>query len=240
MKIQNTKTSQQQRVKILVSGESGAGKTSLASTLPKETLIISSEAGLLCIRDSGLDYIDISRDDKGDVVMDPAARLKNLSEVFAALHDNKEFKEKYSTIFIDGITEISELMLEYLTAQFPDRKDSFPMWGEYSKRMRSIIKNFRDLPYHVVMTAVSQPDMDENKRRFMGFQVAGSIGVKMPQYFDEVFYLYVDSEGKRSLITQKTDALICKDRSNKLAPTEEPDLSLIMAKIFNHNVKKEK
>jgi hypothetical protein len=240
MKIQNTKTSQQQRVKALIYGESGAGKTSLAATLGKETLVISGESGLLCIRDAELDFVDLSRDDKGEVIQDQLGRLRVLSEVFKELHDNDELKKKYKNVFVDGITEIGELMVESLALQFPDRKDSFPMWGEYSKRMRSVIKNFRDLPYNVFMTAVAEPDVDENKRRYMGFQVAGSIGRKMPQYFDEVFFLYVDSEGKRSLVTNKTDALVCKDRSNKLAPIEEADLSLIMAKIFNQNVKKEK
>lgn len=225
---------------MLIYGESGSGKTSLAGSLGKDTLVISGEAGLLCIRDAELDFVDLSKDDKGEVVQDALGRLKILSETFKELHDNDELKKKYKNVFVDGITEIGELMVEALTLQFPDRKDSFPMWGEYSKRMRSVIKNFRDLPYNVFMTAVSEPDVDENKRRYMGFQVAGSIGRKMPQYFDEVFYLYVDGEGKRSLITQKTDALVCKDRSNKLAPSEEPDLSLIMAKIFNQNIKKEK
>jgi hypothetical protein len=240
MKIQNTKTTQQQRVKVLIYGETGSGKTSLAATLGKDTLVISGESGLLSIKDAELEFVDISRDDKGEVITEVNGRLTVLRDVFTQLHDNEELKKKYKNVFVDGITEIGELMVESISAQFPDRKDSFPMWGEYSKRMRSVIKNFRDLPYNVFMTAVAEPDVDESKPRYMGFQVAGSIGRKMPQYFDEVFYLYVDGEGKRSLVTKKTDALVCKDRSNKLAPTEEPDLSLIMAKIFNQNIKKEK
>lgn len=235
MKILNTKETQQNKVKALIYGESGAGKTSLARTLGKGTLVISSEAGLLCLAGEDIDYVDISKDDKGEVIRDPALRLAQLSDVFKFLYAEPG---KYKNVFVDGLTEISEIMIEALAAQFPDRKDSFPMWGEYSKRMRSIIKGFRDLPCNVFMTCVAEPDVDESKRRFMNFMVSGSIGKKLPQYFDEVFYLFVDGEGKRSLITAKSDALICKDRSNKLKAQEEADLGFVLTKI--HQVVEEK
>jgi AAA domain len=238
MKILNTKDSQHQKVKAVIYGESGAGKTTLASTIGKGCLVVSAEAGLLTLRDAGIDYVDISIDDAGNPITDPSLRLQRLSDVFKWLHagcpdDKNKPTFAYTSIFVDGLTEIGELMVEVLNKQFPDRKDSFPMWGEYSKRMRSIVKSFRDLPYNVFMTCVAESDVDENKRRFMGFQLSGSISKKLPQYFDEVFYLYVDGEGKRSLITNKTDALICKDRSGKLSSMEPADLTLIMNKIFN-------
>jgi hypothetical protein len=233
MKILNTKNSQQQRVKALIYGLSGAGKTSLAATLGESTFIISGEAGLLCLAGKNLDYFDLSLDEKQNVIKDPALRLKNLSDCFKWLHEG----QKYKNIFVDGITEISELMVESLAAQFPDRKDSFPMWGEYSKRMRSVIKGFRDLPYNVFMTAVAEPDVDESKRRYMGFQVSGSIGKKMPQYFDEVFYLFSDADGRRSIITANSDTLICKDRSNRLNAQEPADLGHILGKIFQKEEK---
>lgn len=242
MKILNTKNSQHQKLKCVIYGESGAGKTSLAGTLGAGTIVFSAEAGLLALKDKGIDYLDISIDDKGEPITDPALRLKRLSDAYQWAYngfpdDKGKATFAYKHIMVDSLTEIGELMVEVLNKQFPDRKDSFPMWGEYSKRMRSIVKSFRDLPYNIFMTCVAEPDVDENKRRFMGFQVAGSISRKLPQYFDEVFYLYVDSEGKRSLITNKTDAFICKDRSNKLLPQEPADLSLIMSKIFNKEEK---
>ena len=156
------------------------------------------------------------------------AHARNIHlDVFSWLHQGQDYKN----VFVDGITEISELFVEELNKQFPNRADAFPMWGEYAKKMRSVIKNFRDLPYNVFITVVSEVDKDENNKRFMGFQVAGSISKKLPQYFDEVFFVHVNAEGKRTLVTQATDTIIAKDRSNKLNAVEEPNLAEILAKI---------
>jgi phage nucleotide-binding protein len=234
MKILNTKNSGHQKVKAIIYGESSSGKTTLAKTLNGKTLIVSAEAGLLSLAGCDIDYVDISVDDKGEVIKEPAERIRRLSDTFKMLHTDTGI---YDNVLMDGITEIGELLVEGLNKEFPDRKDTFPMWGEYAKRMRSIVKGFRDLPYNVFITAVAEPDKDENNRRFMGFQVPGSISRKLPQYFDEVFYLHVDADGKRSIVTKKTDAIIAKDRSNKLDAIEEPDLGKIISKIFINDQK---
>ncbi len=235
MKILNTKASQHQRLKALIYGESGSGKTTLARTLGAKTLVISAEGGLLSVKGADIDYIDLALDDEGQPIVDARARLGRLSETFKWLHLGQD----YRNVFVDSLTEIGEIMTESLNKEFPDRKDSFPMWGEYSKRMRSIVKGFRDLPYNVFMTCVSEADKDDNNRRFQGFMLQGSISKKLPQYFDEVFYLYVNEEKKRSLITAKSESLLCKDRSNRLEPQEPADLSVIAGKIFGPVVAEE-
>lgn len=227
MKVLNTKDSLQQKVKALILGPSGSGKTSLAKTLSGKSIVISAEAGLLCLKGADLDYIDITTNDKGDVLTTSLARLQRLMHVFEWLHAGQDYKN----VYVDGLTEISEILVEELNRQFPDRKDSFPMWGEYNKKMRSVIKNFRDLPYNVFITTVTKIDKDENNRRITTFQVAGSIAEKLPQYFDEVFYVHVDENKKRHLVTSLSDTIPAKDRSGRLAPLEEADLSLIMDKI---------
>jgi hypothetical protein len=144
---------------------------------------------------------------------------------------------RYKTICLDSLTEISEINVQKYQKIFPDRKDSFPMWGEYGKSMRDLVKHFRDLPYNVFMTALSEPDKDETGKRFMGIDIAGSISKKIGQYFDLVLYVHVNAEGKRSIITRSTDTIQCKDRSGVLDPVEPPDLSVIMSKIMEEKIK---
>jgi len=237
MEVQNTSNLYTGYVKAIVSGFSGAGKTRSLGTLPAGTLIISSEGGLMPLMGRDIGFIDISVGADGKTLTDPAARIARLSEAFKWLHagcpDAKgKATNAYRTVCLDSLTEISELLVAKLNKDFPDRKDSFPMWGEYGKVMRSIIKNFRDLPYNVFMTVLAEPDKDDTGKRFIGLDVAGSISRKLGQYFDLVLYVHVDAEGNRSLITRSTDTLQCKDRSGKLDAKEPVDLSAIMLKIM--------
>lgn len=234
MKILNTKNIGQDSLKILVYGESGSGKTSLAKTIKEPTLIISAESGLLSLRGSEIDVIDLTTDDSGQPIAKDKRILK-LSEVYKFL-TTKEAREKYKWIFIDSLTEISENVMEALNVEFPDRKDSLVMFGENFKRMRAIVKSFRDLPgYNVVFTALSATDKDENSVRFLGPLLTGKISTQLPAYLDEVYYMHVqkndDGSLSRLLVTEKSDKLVAKSRSGSLNKLEQPSLSAIAQKI---------
>ncbi len=242
MLIQNLKKETLGHTKMLIYGGSGVGKTKTLGTLLGKTLIISGESGTKPLEGLDIDVIDISLHDtermengKPVVMMNPDDRLAKLSRAFKMLHDGTD----YMNVGLDSVSEISEVVLESAGRQFPEAKDSFPMWGSYSKKMKSIVKGFRDLPYNVILTVLSKDEKDDVGKRFKGFDVAGQISGKMPSYFDYVLYLHADAEGKRTFITRKTDTLECKDRSGRLEGREEADLGLIMTKIMLKPAKKE-
>lgn len=237
IKIQNTNDAVNPKVKCIIYGEAGTGKTTLAGTLPGKTLILSAEAGLLSLRGKSIDYVNINTSDDGSAIVEPSARINRLGAVFQMLRS----ETVYDNIFLDSITEIAEIMVASVQKEFPDRKDSFPMWGEYGKRMRSIVKSFRDLAdYNVFMTCLSETDKDENARRFTACDVPGKIGKQLPQFFDEVFYSYVTPEGDYMLYTKKTETNQCKDRSGKLDAIMPADLGAVMLRIFEKKEKEKK
>lgn len=243
MKVQSTKDAHAHELKILIYGESGAGKTSLAKTIDEPTLVISAEGGLLPLRDKAIDFIDLSRDDAGNLVK-KELRIERLQKVYQFLL-TEDARKKYKWIFIDSLSELSQNLTEALYLEYPEKRDSLNLYGELAKRSRSLVKSFRDLPYYnVVFTALSEIDKDENGRRFNQIQMTGKIANQLPAYFDEVFYLQVqkDENGndKRILITNKTDQTIAKDRSSSLSKIEEPNLSLIAKKIRGQNGTMEK
>lgn len=237
MKVHSTRTHASNRLKILVYGAPGTGKTTLASTIKEPTLVISAEAGLLSLQNFNLDVIDISVDDNGKLIP-KEKRVERLAEVFKYLMGD-EAREKYKWIFIDSLTEISENLIESLELLHPDKKDALKMWGDYAKKMRSLVKTFRDLPhYNVIFTALDKAEKDDNGRRYMAVDVSGKISSKLPAFFDEVFWLHIEDAKdaqQRFLLTSTRENVVAKDRSGKLDTLEPPNMSLIVQKIRKEN-----
>ncbi len=215
MQINKTSDKKKTRISILNYGPSGIGKTSLASSLEK-TLIISAESGLLSLKKFDIDYVTVNS-------------IKDLREIITMLKQGTDYKN----IFIDSITEISRIVLDELNQEYPDRKDTFVLYGEYAKLMRGIVISFRDLePYDVILTALPKVEKDETNKRFTTCDLTGKIASQLPAYFDEVFYYdFVGEENTRALLTQGSDKIVAKDRSGRLKKYEKPNLQAIINKI---------
>lgn len=231
MRIVNTKTSANSRIKICVYGVSGIGKTSLAATLKEKSIILSFEGGTLSLADHDIDMIDCTVDDNGKALSEEL-RIKKLSEALSFLQ-TEEAKSKYKVVFLDSLTEVADCLLKVLEAKFAGSKNKFEVWGEFGKKMEVIIRMLRDTPhYDVVMTALEKDSNDEEGNKlYVKPEIPGQkSNSKLMASMDELFrYTFVD--GKRVLQCGAAPGIIAKDRSGKLAPIEPADLSLIFNKI---------
>lgn len=231
MLIKNTRTmAQAHGIKSILYGESGVGKTSQAKTLIDEgfkPIIISAESGLLSLAGSNIDVIDISRDDKNQI-LPPEKRFERLAEAYNFLLNQKH---DYDTIILDSLTEINQCLMDNLRAKYPDSKDTLKMYGDNAVVMQKMIKKFRDLNYNVVLIALSSNEKDEVGRRFTTMDLVGKVAAGIPALFDTVLYMFVDENLERKILTSKTDKTTAKDRSGRLNQLEEPNLGKIFKKI---------
>jgi len=203
-------------VKILVYGQAGAGKTTLITTLPNP-IILSAEGGLLSIRDADLPFIEIGN-------------MNDLKEAYSWLMQNSK---DYSSVAIDSISEIAEVVLNFEKKQAKDPRQAY---GAMQEQMTDLIRAFRDLPMHVLMTAKLEKMQDEMGRVLYAPSMPGNkTGQQLPYFFDEVLALRIekDSDGNawHGLKCKADSSWQAKDRSGKLEEWEEPDLAKLITKI---------
>lgn len=247
MKVLNTSGVKNDALKMIIAGEPGNGKTTLAKTLEhglkEKVLVISAEAGLLSLKNSNIDYVELQTDFDAEgkpIEVPKERRIQRLGEIYAWLKEPEQ-TQKYKWIFVDSLTEVQQNLLEAIEKleEFQGPKNTIKKYGELATKMMSLCKMFRDLPhYNVVFSALVKTKDDNDGVPRMSINLIGAFAEKLPALFDEVLYLGVTSEKdeagthKRVILTGKTDKIdFPKDRSGRLEKYEDADLSTIVKKI---------
>ena len=216
----------EQGIKMLVYGAAGSGKTVLCATANEPTLIISTEAGLLSIKDAPkrIQIVECNTREEVDEVLD-------------YLSQNK----LPNWVCIDSISEIAEVVLaEELTKTKAPRK----AYGELAVIMTALIKRFRTLHTNGVMTAKVDKVKDDmaGGRMYSPGMPGQKMGQQLPYFFDLVWAMRVttDKEGNlvRELQTNRDDQYEAKDRSGKLDIFEPQNLAALRSKIYGDTATK--
>lgn len=218
-------------VKALIYGEPGAGKTYLACTAPRPLILLTEPAVsdttmLAAKRNLGVDP-DVWE------VLD----WVDLEEAFEYLASGTH---SYETVVVDSLTDlyrrVMRLALETALEKRPSHDPDVPEQGDWfrvQERLRYIVRMFRDLPMHVVFTALVM-DIREEMRR-VPFVQPKSLAQELPAYCNMVGYLgVVESDGKfvRKLLVQPTDTYVAKNPGGALPPVvEDPNLSVVFNQI---------
>jgi len=215
IKLKNTSDVHTNGIKILVYGHAGAGKTTLATTMPKP-VIISAEGGLLSIKESNIPYIEVSS-------------MEDLKEAYSWLTSSEG--QVFDSVILDSLSEIGEVVLIH---EKSINKDGRAAYGEMAAQMTALIRAFRDLPgKNVLMTAKVEKTADESGRLLYAPSMPGAkLGQQLPYFFDLVLALRVekDADGiaQRALMCDSDGLWTAKDRSGKLQAWEAPDLGEII------------
>jgi hypothetical protein len=227
-------------VKMLIYGDPGVGKTYAACTAPKPLLILSEWA----IARLTLERLRI---DKG---IDPDTIYVNSWDDFLKAYAYAAANvSKYSTVVVDGLTDLNDRVIEEIlkesvmsaasagrrVAHDPDQLE-IGDWGKVSNRTLYAMRLFRDLPCHVVMTALAQEVRNEMFTAPL-LQPKGALK-RAAAHFNTVCYLVTEQKpGKpstRKLYTDITHSFLAKNPGGALpAAVDDPDLGVLIPQIMN-------
>ena len=180
-------------VSVLLTGESGTGKTRIARTCRKPVHIDSfDKGGTKSIRDDIL---------KGDIIAETKYEEEDpLDPTMFVIwtNDMKErIREGYfnhiGTYMLDSATWWLEAVLGHITKE-KDRKDLTPNWGEDYKIHRNLITKYLqlilNLPCDVIVTGHLEGERTMNRAGEMvvskyRFHATGKASIYIPTLFDE-------------------------------------------------------
>ena len=242
-------------IKGIIVGKAGIGKTSLLHTLdPETTLFVNAEAGELSVQDWGGDMVRLrSWTDARNLaaVVGGANPAYAPEDAYSEQHHAHAVEalgegafDKYETIFIDSITEVSRICFGWAKQQ-PDafnrngEPDTRGAYGLLGREMVAWLKQFQHAPrVNVWLVGLLNEVKDDFGRVTFVMQVEGSkTALEAPGITDQVVSMvqFTPDEGApyRAFVTHAINewGYPAKDRSGRLDMIEEPHLGKLMKKI---------
>jgi hypothetical protein len=207
-------------VKAVCYGPPGSGKTPLLGTAPRPVVLVT-EPGMLSMRGSKIACYDAFT----------PARVKEFMDWSLQSNEAKQF----DTICIDSVSQLAEMEL---ALELSRNKDGRKAYGEMSRTVMNYMINLYFQPQKHVLLLAKQTTVEENgtaKRK--PYFPGQDLNVKVPHLFDLIMHLGqhtipgVNGE-QRALRTSNAYDLMARDRSGKLSPFEQPDLTAVFNKCL--------
>lgn len=248
-------TVEEQYLKVLVYGEPGVGKTTLAATAAghpslSPVVILNLEGGLLSVANQpGVFKIDI----RNSAEMD---------EAYMALTSDSAEYAAIKTVVIDSGTEFANRTLAEWVQKGMVRQQAkgrnigdrtiddvqLEDYGKLTTQLRRVFSWYRDMPKHVIVTALSKsvypPNADTRTSVPLEIRPAftDALGMSVMGFYDNLWYLYSaphpeTGELTRYMLTQRMNGIICKTRGAHFPHAigtivESPNLATLYAQLL--------
>jgi len=232
-----------QNQNFLLYGDSGTGKTRLASTAPRVLVIDVNDKGQDSVRrDINPDFIQVEY-------------WREINDIYWFL---QEGDHKYESVAIDTVSNLQNICMDFVlgdeAARDASRDPDMPSrqaWGKVGKLMRTQIINFRNLPINVIFVAQLRAkqvgDEDEDSGDILyGPEVSPSIEKSLKAAVGTIGYLTkrevvirnkktktARKEIRRRLLLGDSERYVSKDRNGVFPPhIDAPDLADMLGKIY--------
>lgn len=189
---------EKQYLRVLLYGEPGCGKTTLAGTFPKPFFIDTDKGG----RTLSKMHLPAIKLEDGNRTFD---------EIMSILEGIKQKKPPFDieieTLVIDGFTALADFLmtdiLKYPKASGKISRNpvtSNPEWDDYrvlGAELRAITKYLQDFEMNIVGTCGVKLEKDEIRGTFVGQpDILGGFRNVVGHKFDEMYFMEVKARGK--------------------------------------------
>jgi hypothetical protein len=212
----------------LVLGYSGAGKTTLISTIPEDqrVMIVSSENGLLAIRNMLLTRKNVT-----------ALTLDNWSDFVSIISylDTEKAQKSYDWVCFDSLTAIGNMCYDAMKKEWASQANTYTRYGKLGEHLTETIIKLRDMTsYNVLFTClVEHIDNPTSEIAYKALIPGRVVPNEIFAWFDEVLFITVDRvDRSRHIMTDYHEGFMAKDRSGRLDYCEVPNLGIITQKIL--------
>jgi len=238
-------------------GREGSGKSTAMSRLVNlrptgKLLVINAEGGLkkIALRKRGVDVSRIVVWPKRGTPITYKGLIQVCNKIAAELDDNPE---SWIGVGIDSATEVVQAILQHVQEKRVDslRRQGKPVdenhidiadYGDMSKMFRDVLRKFRDLPCHVVITALERRDVDKDTGKPQyGPAVTPGLQADLLGYVDFVLMLKAgDEDGPFRALTRANSRYRAKDRFDVLPRVlAEPYLDRVVGYLHGDLIEEE-
>ena len=234
-------------VKGLIYASAGTGKTWLSAQAPNPVIVLTEKNGLTSVAHSNPDAIVVEVTDADElfkVIVD--AQDGHLD---AEDDKGKVTKVPFDTLVIDSLTEAQRLIRDRILKQANREEMILKDWNTLANHMQRMIRAIRDLPVHVICTALLEETYEESTgTRHLKPQFDGKkTGQQISQYFNFVGYLFKKEGGKaisselqpRYLMLDGANQIMCKPAHPVVGVIEDPNIQQILSDIQGSGKKPE-
>ena len=236
-----------QKMKLLVYGQSGVGKTVFATGAPKPLVLdfdgkVSSAASFYSVNDPSK-LGEISYEDMTEIPGQPRP-FRRFKAILAQLQkDSAEGKLKHQTVIIDSLTLFIDSLMADIIAENPGvkRVNGVPALQDFqimNIQFKDVMSQLLGLPIHVVVIGhITSETNQETGKIYWKPLVPGKLADRLPQVFTEVYRAFVThqkgGEVEYCLQTSSDGDYVCRTQIPglpKIIPSDFVRIQKFMAK----------